>query len=223
MESKKLIPPAIIGIGKNYLDHSIEMGADKPPENMLTFMKNPFSIIGNNETIRIPAICKENGPQVDYEGELAVIIGQTCRDVPLADALTVIGSYAVANDVSARWWQKKGSAGQFNRGKGFDTFCPLSEPVSASAVPDPQALRIVTRLNGEVMQDSSTALMIFNVATIVHELSRGTTLLAGTVILTGTPAGVGDARKPPIYLKHGDIVEIEIEGVGKLTNKVEEE
>lgn len=143
--------------------------------------------------------------------------------MPLADALTVIGSYAVANDVSARWWQKKGSAGQFNRGKGFDTFCPLSEPVPASAVPDPQALRIVTRVNGEIMQDSSTNLMIFNVATIVHELSRGTTLLAGTVILTGTPAGVGDARKPPIYLKHGDIVEIEIEGVGKLTNKVEED
>ncbi len=137
--------------------------------------------------------------------------------------MSCVGGYAVANDVSARWWQRKGSGGQFNYGKSFDTFCPLSEPVPASAVADPQALRIVTKLNGEVMQDASTSAMIFNVKTLIHHLSQGTTLLAGTVILTGTPAGVGDARKPPIYLKNGDEVEITIDGVGVLSNKVIEE
>ena len=143
--------------------------------------------------------------------------------MPLEEALSVVGGYAVANDVSARWWQRKGSGGQFNYGKSFDSFCPLSDPVPASAVPDPQNLRIITKLNGDVMQNESTSAMIFNVKTLIHHLSQGTTLLAGTVILTGTPSGVGDARKPPIYLKNGDIVEITIDGVGTLTNKVIEE
>ena len=143
--------------------------------------------------------------------------------MPLEEALSVVGGYAVANDVSARWWQRKGSGGQFNYGKSFDSFCPLSDPVPASAVPDPQNLRIVTKLNGDVMQNESTSAMIFNVKTLIHHLSQGTTLLAGTVILAGTPSGVGDARKPPIYLKNGDVVEITIDGVGTLTNKVVEE
>ena len=114
-------------------------------------MKNPAAFCENGSPIIIPSICKENGPQVDYEGELAVIIGKDCKDVPLDDALSVVGGYAVANDVSARWWQKKGSGGQFVRGKGFDTFCPMTEPVPAEKIADPQALHIVTRLNGEVM------------------------------------------------------------------------
>ena len=196
---------------------------DKPPAYPLIFYKNPSAIAKNGENIVIPSICKLNGPQVDYEGELAVIIGKDCKNVSLDDALSVVGGYAVANDVSARWWQRSGSGGQFNFGKSFDSFCPLSEPVPASSVADPQALKIVTKLNGTVMQDCSTSEMIFNVKTLIHHLTQGTTILAGTVILTGTPAGVGDARKPPIYLKDGDLVEITIEGVGSLSNKVVEE
>ncbi len=215
-------PPAILAIGKNYLDHAAEMGG-KPPEHLMVFMKNPACVIASGADIRIPALCREQGPQVDYEGELAVVIGRDCRDVPLHHALEVVGGYAVANDVSARWWQVKGSGGQFCRGKSFDTFCPLSEAVPTARVRDPQALRIVTRLNGQVMQDGGTDGMAFPVAMIIHELTRGTTLLAGTVILTGTPSGVGFARTPPVFLKQGDLVEVEIDGVGAVRNRVVEE
>ena len=196
---------------------------DRPLDYPLIFFKNPSALCQNGDNIVIPKICKQNGPQVDYEGELAVIIGKDCKNVSKEDAYSVIGSYAVINDVSARWWQKKGSGGQFNFGKGFDTFCPMTVPVPASQVADPQNLRIVTKLNGTVMQDSNTQLMIFDIKTLINHLSQGTTLLAGTVILTGTPSGVGDARVPPVYLKNGDVVEIEIENVGVLTNKVVEE
>jgi 2-keto-4-pentenoate hydratase/2-oxohepta-3-ene-1,7-dioic acid hydratase in catechol pathway len=154
---------------------------------------------------------------------LAVIIGTTCRDVPRGDAMRAVRGYAIANDVSARWWQKSGSGGQFVRGKSFDTFCPMSRPVPTAKVPDPQSLRIVTKLNGEVMQDANTSQMIFPVATLIAELSRGMTLLAGTVILTGTPAGVGAARTPPRFLKDGDVVEIIIDGLGTLRNPVRHE
>ncbi len=196
---------------------------DRPLDYPLIFFKNPSALCKNGDNIVIPKICQEKGPQVDYEGELAVIIGKDCKNVSKEDAYSVIGSYAVINDVSARWWQKKGSGGQFNFGKGFDTFCPMTVPVPASQVADPQNLRIVTKLNGTVMQDSNTQLMIFDIKTLISHLSQGTTLLAGTVILTGTPSGVGDARVPPVYLKNGDVVEIEIENVGVLTNKVVEE
>lgn len=124
---------------------------DTPPEHPLIFYKNPTAVCKNGEAIVIPKICQENGPQVDFEGELAVIIGKACKDVSKADALSYVGGYAVAHDVSARWWQRKGSGGQFCRGKSFDSFCPLSDPVDASQVQDPQNLRIVTKLNGEVM------------------------------------------------------------------------
>ncbi len=149
-------PPAIIGIGKNYLEHAKETGLDKPPEYPLIFFKNPSAIAKSGDDIVIPKICKFNGPQVDYEGELAVIIGKDCKNVSEDEALSYVSHYAVANDVSARWWQRKGSSGQFNFGKGFDSFCPLSAPVPADGI-DPQALRIVTKLNGEVMQDESTS------------------------------------------------------------------
>lgn len=152
-----------------------------------------------------------------------MIIGEDCKNVALDEALSKIGWYAVANDVSARWWQKVGSGGQFCRGKSFDTFCPMSEPIEARKVPEPQNLRIVTKVNGVQMQDGRTAQMIFPVRQIVSELSQGQTLKAGSIILTGTPSGVGDARKPPVYLKNGDIVEIEIPGVGLLKNNVIEE
>lgn len=129
--------------------------------------------------------------------------------------------YCCANDVSARWWQKTGSGGQFFRGKSFDTFCPLGPTVTArDCVADPSKLRLVTRVNGDVRQDGSTGEMIFDVPTLVSELSRGMTLLPGTVILTGTPSGVGMSRKPPLFLQNGDVVEIEISGLGTLANRV---
>lgn len=215
------IPPAILAIGRNYADHAAEMGT-KTDERPMVFMKNPASVCRNGDAIVIPPACREHGPQVDYEGELAVEIARDCRDVPESDALSVVAGYRVANDVSARWWQKEGSGGQFCRGKSFDTFCPLSDLVAVGGVPDPQDLEIETLLNGERVQHASTRLMVFPVRHLVAELSRGMTLLAGTVILTGTPAGVGAGRKPPIYLKHGDRVEVRIARVGHLVNRVVE-
>jgi 2-keto-4-pentenoate hydratase/2-oxohepta-3-ene-1,7-dioic acid hydratase in catechol pathway len=216
-------PPAILAVGRNYAEHAKEMGGAANLGHPIIFMKNPASVIGDGEPIVVPAICREHGPQVDWEGELAVVIGRDARDVPLAEALSFVSGYACANDVSARWWQKEGSGGQFCRGKSFDTFCPLSAVTPASAVGDPQALTLRTILNGEVVQESSTSLMLYPVATLVHELSRGMTLLAGTVILTGTPAGVGYARKPPRFLRAGDVIEVEITKVGRLRNPVAEE
>lgn len=212
----------IIGVGRNYAEHAKEMGGDRPERPML-FSKNPMAAALPSEDIVIPTICQDR-EQVDFEGELAVITGERCRDVPEKDALKVVLGYCCANDVSARWWQKEGSGGQFNRGKSFDTFCPMGPRLTpASDVPDPQALELVTRVNGDEMQRSSTSLMMFPVATLVAEISRGTTLLPGTVILTGTPAGVGFARKPPVFLKAGDVVEVEISGLGTLSNRVREE
>lgn len=212
-------PPAILGIGRNYADHAAEMGG-KPPENLVVFHKNPASVCGDGDAIVLPPICDEHGPQVDFEGELAVILGRDCKDAPPERALEFVGAYAPANDVSARWWQREGGGGQFCRGKSFDTFCPIGAPVPAARVPDPQALRLITRLNGQVMQDSTTATMLHTVARILAELSRGTTLLQGTVILTGTPAGVGFGRNPKVFLQPGDVVEVEIAGVGTLRNPV---
>jgi 2-keto-4-pentenoate hydratase/2-oxohepta-3-ene-1,7-dioic acid hydratase in catechol pathway len=211
-------PPAIFGIGRNYADHAAEMRGELP-DRPLVFMKNPASVLENGEPIVIPPVCREP-EQVDYEGELAVILERDCRDASEADGLASIGWYAVANDVSARWWQREGAGGQFVRGKSFDGFCPLSERVPARQISDPQDLRIVTTLNGEVMQDASTSEMIFPAAHLVAELSAGMTLLAGTVILTGTPAGVGTARQPPRFLRDGDVIEISITGLGTLRNPV---
>ena len=214
------MPPAIFGIGRNYADHAAEMkgaATDRP----LVFMKNPASVIADGEPIIIPPICREGGDQVDFEGELAVRIGSDARDVPESHALRVIDAYAAANDVSARWWQREGSGGQFVRGKSFDTFCPLSAWRPAAEVGDPQNLTIRTTLNGALMQEASTALMLFSVARIVAELSRGMTLAAGTVILTGTPAGVGVARTPPRFLHAGDVVTVEISGVASVRSPVQ--
>jgi 2-keto-4-pentenoate hydratase/2-oxohepta-3-ene-1,7-dioic acid hydratase in catechol pathway len=212
-------PTCILAVGRNYAEHAAEMGAI-PQEHPIIFLKNPASVIGHGETIVIPSICREHGPQVDWEGELAVVIDRDCRDVPRDAALSFVRGYACANDVSARWWQKNGSGGQYSRGKSFDTFCPLSAVVPASQVGDPQRLMLRTRVNGVTMQEASTASMLFPVDFLISELSRGLTLAAGTVLLTGTPSGVGSARKPPVFLKHGDVVEVEIERVGLLRNPV---
>jgi 2-keto-4-pentenoate hydratase/2-oxohepta-3-ene-1,7-dioic acid hydratase in catechol pathway len=222
-----LRPPTILCIGKNYADHAAELaepGALKLPERPVLFMKNPASVIGTGEAIELPpVVCTDDRDPplgVDYEGELAVILGCDARDVPEDQARAVVASVACANDVSQRWWQWHGSGGQWCRGKSFDTFCPLGEPVPISAITDLQGLQLTTRLNGEVVQQASTATMIFPVTRLIAELSQGTTLLAGTVILTGTPAGVGAGRKPPRFLRDGDRVEVEISGVGRLSNPV---
>ena len=209
----------VIGIGLNYAEHAKEQGS-AIPERPVVFAKNTAALALDGEEIRVPTVCQDK-PQVDFEGELAVIIGRAAREVSREKALSHVLGYAVANDVSARWWQKQGSGGQFYRGKSFDTFCPIGpRVVLAAEIPDPNKLRLTTKVNGQVMQDSTTGDMIFDVPTLVAEISRGITLLPGTVILTGTPPGVGMARNPQVFLNQGDLVEIEIERVGKLTNRV---
>ena len=215
-------PAAILCIGLNYRAHAAETGA-KIPEYPVLFMKNPAALAHPGDPIIVPLSCQEP-PQVDYEVELAAVIGRLARDVSAADALKHVWGYTIANDVSARHWQKQGGAGQWVRGKSFDTFCPLGpELVTADEIPDPQALRLQCRLNGRVMQDSTTADMIFSVARLIEFLSSGMTLLPGTVILTGTPSGVGMSRQPPVYLKAGDVLELTIDRIGTLVNRVEAE
>jgi len=216
----------LIGVGRNYVEHAKEQGAAVPDRPMI-FTKNPAAACLNGDDIVIPRVCQDR-EQVDYEGELAVIIGRATRDVTEAQCADpgagFILGYCIANDVSARWWQKEGAGGQFCRGKSFDTFCPLGPVVTpAREVRDPTALTLETRLNGEVVQSALTGQMMFSCHYLVAELSRGTTLLPGTVILTGTPSGVGMARTPPRYLKAGDEVSISISGLGVLTNRVRAE
>jgi len=213
-----LVPPTIYCIGLNYREHAEETG--KPvPEFPVVFLKSPTALLDPLAPICLP------GPAVtetvDYEAELAVIIGKDCRNVSRANAFDVILGFTCANDVSARNWQTARGGGQFCRAKTFDTFCPLG-PVIATRdeIPDPNSLRISTVLNGETLQDSSTSDMIFDIPALIEFLSIDTTLQAGTAILTGTPPGVGVARKPPVYLRSGDTVEIKIEGIGTLTNPV---
>lgn len=209
----------IVGVGRNYAEHAAEMGADRP-ERPLIFTKAPASAILTGDEIVIPKVCQDR-EQVDFEGELAVYIGERCRDVPEDRALSVVLGYSCANDVSARWWQKEGAGGQFDRGKSFDTFCPLGPRVTPAAdVPDPQSLTLVTRVSGEEMQRASTSTMLFPIARLIADLSRGMTLLPGTVLVTGSPAGVGFARSPQRFLRAGDTVEIEIAGLGTLSNRV---
>ncbi|CAN5693154.1 hypothetical protein BH11ARM2_BH11ARM2_18840 [soil metagenome] len=213
-------PTCIIGIGLNYRRHAVESGA-KPPEVPVVFFKNPFSVIGPGDAIRLPRLLRSD--KVDYECELAVVIGHTMRDVPKARTLDYVLGYTAANDVSARDWQIERGGGQWSRGKSFDTFCPLGPClVTTDEIPNPNALRISTRLGGETVQDWSTDDMIFDVPSILEFLCADTTLLPGTVVLTGTPHGVGMAAVPPRWLRAGDVVTVELEGVGALTNPVEE-
>lgn len=212
-------PVNLFCIGKNYLEHAKEGGDDTPPERPIMFMKPTSALNHPDSPIRLPD-CSPR-PEVDFEGELAVVIGKAGRDIPQHKALEHVLGYTVGHDVSARWWQKEGGGGQWVRGKGFDTFCPLGPVlVTADEIPDPQNLSITTTLNGKIMQRGNTKDMIFAVDELISFISQDTTLLPGTVILTGTPAGVGNARKPPVYLTPGDTVTVEIEKIGKLTNPV---
>jgi len=184
------------------------------------FIKTASCVQNPGDPIRIPTTLASH--EVDYECELAVVIGRTAKNVSRATALDYVLGYTCANDVSARDWQIKYGSGQWCRGKIFDTFAPLGPwIVTHDEIPNPNDLSIRTILNGETMQDSNTADMIFGVAELIEFFSASTTLLPGTVILTGTPSGVGMARKPPVWLKAGDSVTIEIEKIGSLTNPVE--
>jgi 2-keto-4-pentenoate hydratase/2-oxohepta-3-ene-1,7-dioic acid hydratase in catechol pathway len=208
-------PSKIIAIGLNYIDHIKETNADQP-ERPVIFAKFPSSINGPFAPVVMDPSLTEMG---DYEAELAVVIGRPTRGVNEKDALTAVFGYTVANDVSARDWQFKDP--QFDRSKGFDTFCPIGPWItSADDVPDPQGLSIRSWVNGEPRQESSTKLMLFSVAELISFVARGMTLEPGDVILTGTPHGVGFAMNPPRYLQPGDHVECELEGLGRIRNPV---
>ncbi len=214
-------PSAILCIGLNYRKHAEEGGAEIP-EHPVLFMKMPSTAQNPGDPILLPR--KLNSESVDYECELAIVIGRDCKNIPRENALEYVLGYTCANDVSARDWQKNGGGGQWCRGKTFDTFCPLGPSlVTRDEIPNPNNLNIKTILNKEVMQDWNTNDMIFDVPTLIEFLSGSTKLTAGTVILTGTPHGVGFARNPPVLLKDGDEISIEIEGIGTLTNPVQNE
>jgi 2-keto-4-pentenoate hydratase/2-oxohepta-3-ene-1,7-dioic acid hydratase in catechol pathway len=205
-------PDKVVCLGLNYRDHAAESNM-AIPEYPVLFHKVSGSLIGHGQSVLIPRI----SDKIDYEGELAVIIGKRGKYIAEADALSFVAGYAVANDVSARDLQFR--TNQWTTGKMLDTFGPLGPAlVTKDEVPDPDVLHIKTILNGEVMQDSNTSEMIFHVPFIVHYISQLITLEPGDVIMTGTPPGVGQSRNPPVFMKAGDSVTVEIEHLGSLTN-----
>ncbi|MGH7903114.1 MAG: fumarylacetoacetate hydrolase family protein [Candidatus Dormibacteraceae bacterium] len=207
-------PDKIICLGYNYAEHARESEKDIPVAPNL-FAKFRNCLVGRFDPVRLPAASRE----VDYEGELAVVIGRRCRDVDESRALEFVAGYSVLDDVSARDLQYR--TGQYTAGKALDTFAPMGPGIAlAASVPDPQRLRIVTRLNGEIVQDGNTAEMVFSVAATIGFISSLITLEPGDVIATGTPTGVGHRRVPPVYLRPGDTVEVEIEGVGSISNPI---
>ena len=206
-------PGKVVAIGRNYREHLDEEGADAPSAPLI-FSKWPSSVIGPGAEIRWdPGLTSK----VDYEAELAVVIGRRARRVEAVDALDYVLGYTCLNDVSARDLQF--GDGQWIRGKSLDTFCPMGPAlVTSDEVPDPQALDISCRVNDQVLQQSNTSQMYFDVATIISHCSQAFTLDPGDVIATGTPGGVGVFRDPPVLLKDGDVVSVEIERIGRLTN-----
>jgi 2-keto-4-pentenoate hydratase/2-oxohepta-3-ene-1,7-dioic acid hydratase in catechol pathway len=214
-----VVPTNILCIGLNYRRHA-EEGKAAIPEFPVLFFKSTSALQHPGDPIQIPRHLASE--EVDYECELAVVIGRPCKNVSRDHALEYVLGYTCANDVSARDWQRNGGGGQWCRGKTFDTFAPLGPClVTAEDIPNPNSLAIRTIIGGEALQDWNTNDMIFDVPALIAFLSGSTTLLPGTVILTGTPHGVGFARKPPRWLRPGDQVSIEIEKIGTLTNPVE--
>ncbi|KXK24848.1 MAG: fumarylacetoacetate hydrolase family protein [Chloroflexi bacterium OLB15] len=210
-----LIPSKIICIGLNYADHAKETGAELPKAPVI-FAKFPSAIIAQGEQIKWKS---EVTSKVDWEAELVVVIGKVAKDVSEEDALNYVFGYTVGNDVSARDLQKTIDV-QWTRGKSLDTFAPLGPViVTRDEIEDPQALKVTCKVNDTVMQDGTTADMIFNVKQLVSYCSQMFTLQPGDLIMTGTPAGVGAGRKPARFLKDGDTVTITIEGVGELSNQ----
>ena len=216
-----LVPTNIPCIGLNYRKHAAESGLE-PPARPVLFIKNTAAVQNPDDPIELPV--KLASTMVDYECELAVVIGRRCKNATRENALDYVLGYTCGNDVSARDWQRNFGGGQWCQAKSFDTFCPLGPVlVTRDEIPNPNKLRIRTILNGETMQDWNTDDMVFNVPALIEFLSGSKTLLPGTVIMTGTPHGVGFARKPPVYLQAGDTVSIEIEHIGTLTNPVIDE
>ncbi len=213
-----LDPRVMLGIGLNYRKHAEEQGA-KLPERPMLFIKSPNAVQHPGDPIVIPTHLASL--EVDYEAELVVVIGKEAKNVSRERALDYVLGYTAGNDVSARDWQKRWGGGQFCRGKSFDTFAPLGPAiVTKDELPNPNRLRIAARVNSETRQESNTSDMIFDVPTLIEFLSGSTTLLPGSLIFTGTPEGVGMAMRPPRYLCAGDLVEIEIEKIGVLSNPV---
>lgn len=207
-------PGKIIAVGLNYSDHAIETKQEIPTSPII-FAKFPSSINGPDADVILP----EDDPQVDYEAELAVVIGRKAKQVSEAEALDYVAGYMPLNDVSARRWQFADK--QWVRGKSCDTFCPTGPWLTTrDAVPDPHALAIRMRVNGNVVQNSNTSQLIFRIPALVHYISAAITLEPGDIIATGTPDGVGVFRKPPVFLKSGDVMEVEIEGLGVLRNRI---
>jgi 2-keto-4-pentenoate hydratase/2-oxohepta-3-ene-1,7-dioic acid hydratase in catechol pathway len=209
-----LIPGKIIAVGKNYAAHAKEMKGEVPKAPLL-FSKYPSAVIGTGDTITWRTSITN---EVDWEGELGVIIGRRGKDIAEADAYASIFGYTAANDVSARDLQNRIDS-QWTRAKGLDTFCPLGPcVVTRDEIADPHALSVQTRVNAEIMQDGNTADMVYTIPMLVAYISQMFTLEPGDLILTGTPAGVGNGRTPPIFLKDGDVVEVSIEGIGSIAN-----
>jgi 5-carboxymethyl-2-hydroxymuconate isomerase len=210
-------PGKIIGVGLNYRDHAAEVGLEPPPSPLI-FMKPPSSVIGDGDDIVIdPAVTAF----ADWEVELAVVLGTRLQRASLEAAKAAIGGYTVANDVTARDIQD--AEVQWTRAKSLDTFCPLGPlVVPAPEIADPQKLALRARLNGELVQESSTAQMVFGVYELLSFCSHSFVLEPGDVILTGTPPGVGMSLNPPRSLRHGDLIEVEVDGIGTLSNRVVE-
>jgi 2-keto-4-pentenoate hydratase/2-oxohepta-3-ene-1,7-dioic acid hydratase in catechol pathway len=221
LEEIKLLPPIpspekIICVGLNYADHAAETGA-KPPKEPVIFSKFSTAVCGDWQPIVLPEASRE----VDYEAELVVVIGRGGRHIPSGRALDHVAAYCCGNDVSARDWQLRKPGGQWLLGKSFDTFAPCGPAlVTADEVPEPGRLSIELRLNGRTMQRSSTSQLIFPIEALVAYVSGVCRLAPGDLIFTGTPPGVGFARKPPVFLQPGDVVEVEIERIGVLRNPV---
>jgi 2-keto-4-pentenoate hydratase/2-oxohepta-3-ene-1,7-dioic acid hydratase in catechol pathway len=213
-----IAPANILCIGLNYRKHAAESG-HKLPEFPVLFIKPTSAAQNPGDPVEIPQGLAST--KVDYECELAIVIGKHCKNATRANALDFVLGYTCANDISARDWQQQWGGSQWCQGKGFDTFCPIGPVlVTRDEIPNPNGLRIKTILNGQVMQDWNTDDMIFDVPRLIEFLSGSKTLLPGTVILTGTPHGVGFARQPPVFMKAGDTVSVEIEKIGTLTNPV---
>lgn len=207
-------PQKVICIGLNYADHAKESGQEPPPEPVV-FSKFPTAVAAHDDPIVLPKVSQ----QVDYEAELVVVIGRGGKDIPQAKAYEHVAGYCPGHDVSARDWQLHKPGKQWLLGKTFDTFAPFGPALTtADEVPNPGDLKIALRLNGATVQDSTTKQLIFKIDELIAYVSQICTLLPGDVIFTGTPPGVGAARKPPLYLKPGDIAEVEIEGLGTLRN-----
>eukprot|EP00042_Codosiga_hollandica_P028078 m.144973 g.144973 ORF g.144973 m.144973 type:complete len:288 (+) comp52672_c0_seq6:84-947(+) len=209
-------PDKIICIGLNYVDHCTEQNVPVPKEPVV-FSKFSSCITDPGQPILLPAATKE----LDFEVELAIVIGKTAKRVKAENAMEYVGGYTVAHDVSARDWQLKRNGGQWLLGKTFDTFAPIGPAiVTRDSISDPHNLGIRCRLNGATVQDSNTNQLVFKTEAIIEWLSALVTLLPGDLILTGTPPGVGCFRKPPLWLKDGDVVECEIDEIGTISNPV---